>query len=237
MVTKKRSARISFGPPISVTGGPFTDARVNSHVVGGLTQVTIHGPGGPFTPYTVVEGSKHQLRPAATIVGVTRSSQQFIGWDGQQYLLKPTLASLFADNLEPVAKVSGSTATPILPAIVSSAPPSPGYSDVERLAEQMGEWDRELKRVARVAQAKRQYREEDARKDFPDLTLWKAVDNSNLSKVRRREFFKNPCQTFGSKDGRFDLIGELTGRAASSAYDIYKQRPNRKKRSPKSNSL
>jgi hypothetical protein len=105
------------------------------------------------------------------------------------------------------------------------------YSDRERLGERMGEWDRELRRIAKAARAKRQYHEANARVAFPDFTLWKAIDDSNLTPIRRCELFGQACQNVGRQDGRFELIGELTGMSPFTAYDIYKQRPSRKKRS------
>lgn len=102
-------------------------------------------------------------------------------------------------------------------------------SEPERIAT----WDDELKHISRAARAKRRYREEDARKAFPHFTLWQAIDNSNLTETRRTELFGQTCQQFAKQPGRFELIGELTGRSAASAYDMYKKRPNRKKRSSK----
>ncbi len=107
------------------------------------------------------------------------------------------------------------------------------YSDNERLGERMGEWDKELRRISTAARAKRQYNEESARMAFPDFTLWKALDDSNLTALRRCELFGQRCQNVGSQDGRFQLIGELTGISPFTAYDIYKRRPSRKKRRQK----
>jgi hypothetical protein len=100
----------------------------------------------------------------------------------------------------------------------------------ERLGEQMGQWDLELRRIAKAGQAKRQYHQENARIAFPDFTIWQAIDESNLSMLRRGELFGQACQRVASRDGRFELIGDLTGMSPYTAYDIYKQRPSRKKR-------
>lgn len=92
---------------------------VNSQAAGSSASVTISGTGGDLTAYTAVRGATELLRPSGTIVGVTPGSEQFVGWDGEQYHLKPTLASVLADNLEPVGKVSVvSTAMPTLPTII-----------------------------------------------------------------------------------------------------------------------
>jgi hypothetical protein len=131
-----------------------------------------------------------------------------------------------------IIEIADARPTPPTPSEQTSSP-SPSHDDSERLAEQMAEWNRDLVRISRAAQAKRQYQEKDARKDFPELTLWKALDDSNINPLRRREFFANPWQNFGTQVRRFDLIGQLTGRASSTAYDIYKRRPSRRKRSRK----
>ena len=109
-------------------------------------------------------------------------------------------------------------------------------SDKERLGAQMGEWDQELRRIARAARGKRKYDEENARNTFPDFTLWNAIDDSNLTKLRRFELFGSGCQNVGNRDGRFELIGEITGMSPYTAYDTYKLRPSRKKRVPKKRS-
>ena len=92
---------------------------VNSQASGGNALVTVSGTGGDLTAYPAVRGTTQAIRPSATIVGVTPGSTQFVGWDGQQFQLKPTLASVLSDNLEPVGRVSVvSTAAPTLPTIV-----------------------------------------------------------------------------------------------------------------------
>lgn len=92
---------------------------VNSQAAGSAAAVTISGTGGNLTSYPAVRGNTQSTRPSATIVGVTPGSDQFVGWNGETFQLKPTLASVLADNLEPVGKVSVvSTAPPTLPTIV-----------------------------------------------------------------------------------------------------------------------
>lgn len=91
---------------------------VNSAAYGGAVRVTVSGTGGLLTSYTAVKGRSQAVRPSATIVGVPPSVDRFVGWDGNQFLLKPTLAAVLADNLEPVGKVSVvSTGVPTLPTI------------------------------------------------------------------------------------------------------------------------
>lgn len=100
------------------SGGAFNQtnfAEVNSQAAGTSAAVTISGVGGLLSAYTAVKGAAQQVRPSATIVGVTPQSTQFVGFDGTSFALKPTLAAVLSDNLEPVGKVS----------VVSTAPPTP----------------------------------------------------------------------------------------------------------------
>lgn len=105
------------------SGGAFNQtnfAEVGSQVGGsGTALVTIGGPGGPLTPYAAVKGTAQVTRPSATVAGVAPNSTQFVGYDGTTFRLKPTLAAVLADDLEPVGKVSVvSTAAPVNPTIV-----------------------------------------------------------------------------------------------------------------------
>lgn len=81
-------------------------AVVNSQTAGSAAAVTISGPAGPLTGYAAQRGTTQYPRPSATVVGVPLGSEQFVGWNGETFELKPTLASVLADNLEPVGKVS-----------------------------------------------------------------------------------------------------------------------------------
>lgn len=92
---------------------------VNSAASGTAAAVTISGTGGELTSYPAVKGATQVIRPSATIVGVEPQSEQFVAWDGTGFQLKPTLAAVLTDGLEPVGKVSVvSTAIPTLPTIV-----------------------------------------------------------------------------------------------------------------------
>jgi hypothetical protein len=52
-------------------------------------------------------------------VGVTPGSDQFVGYDGTQYRLEPTLGAVLLDSLTPIGKVSVvDTGTPTLPVVV-----------------------------------------------------------------------------------------------------------------------
>lgn len=93
-------------------------AEVNSAASGSAAVVTIGGTGGPLTSYPAVRGTTQALRPSGTVVGVAPGTEQFVGWDGSGFQLKPTLAGVLADNLEPVGKASVvTTAPPTLPVI------------------------------------------------------------------------------------------------------------------------
>jgi hypothetical protein len=71
--------------------------------------VSISGPSSALTPYTAVKGTTQSLRPSATIVGAFLGPNEFVGYDGQSYQLRATLADVLADNLEPVGKVTFGT--------------------------------------------------------------------------------------------------------------------------------
>src|SRR5579859_1198053 len=81
-------------------------AMVVSSATGPSARVDISGPSGLFTPYTAVKGAKQSLRPSATIFGNGLSSSQFVGWDGTQYRLAPTLAEVLSNDLEPVGAIT-----------------------------------------------------------------------------------------------------------------------------------
>ncbi len=81
-------------------------AVVNARAAGSGSSISVSGTGGPFTPYTAVKGPVQQTRPSATIVGLAESTDQFVGWDGNQFQLRSTLAATLPDNLEPVGKVT-----------------------------------------------------------------------------------------------------------------------------------
>ena len=96
-------------------GGTFNQtnyAEVTSTSTGAGDVVSVNGPGGKYTPYTAVKGGVESLRPSATIVGLVQQSKQFVGWDGSQFRLQPSLATTLADNLEPVGVVTVGSPVP-----------------------------------------------------------------------------------------------------------------------------
>lgn len=62
-----------------------------------------------------------------------------------------------------------------------------GGLDLHRieLGAEIAEYNNDLKRISNAAKGKRRYSEEQARKDFKELRLWAAIDNSQLSRERR----------------------------------------------------
>ena len=105
------------------------------------------------------------------------------------------------------------------------------------LAIKFDRWNKELEHIATLAQGKRQFSEDQARKELPILDIWNAIDESRVTELRRREVFKHAAINFGDQERRFDFIGELTGRAGATAYDIYKNRPGRKSKRTRGKSV
>lgn len=103
-------------------GGAFNQTNlgtVTSEASGGAAIVQIQGAGGALTSLVAVKGSAQSVLPAGAVVNVVAGTDQFVGYDGSEYQLKPTLAAVLADNMTPIGKVSVvNTATPRLPTIV-----------------------------------------------------------------------------------------------------------------------
>lgn len=102
-------------------GGAFNQTNlgvVTSAAVGATALVEIQGAGGPLTSMVTLKGGQQGILPAATIIGVTPGSSQFVGRKGSTYILKPTLGALLDDGITPIGKVSVvGTGTPTLPVI------------------------------------------------------------------------------------------------------------------------
>lgn len=92
---------------------------VTSAAVGSTAEVQIQGASGPLTSLVAQKGPTQTALPGATIVGVTPGSDQFVGWDGSQYILRTTLGDLLAsDDITPIGKVSVvDTGVPVLPTV------------------------------------------------------------------------------------------------------------------------
>lgn len=95
-------------------------AVVTSVAVGSSAAVQVQGAGGSLTSLVTLKGSVQSVLPAATIVGVTPGSTQYVGADGEGgYVLRPTLGALLDDGITPIGKLSVvSTAAPTPPTIV-----------------------------------------------------------------------------------------------------------------------
>lgn len=92
---------------------------VSSSASGSTADVEISGANGPLTSLVAVKGQNLSVLPSATISNVPAGSTQFVAWNGSNYVLRPTLAAVLADNLTPIGKVSVVNAgTPRLPTIV-----------------------------------------------------------------------------------------------------------------------
>lgn len=98
-------------------------------------------------------------------------------------------------------------------------PPNP--QKVKR-GKKAAKYNEELKHIVDAAQAKQRYDYKAARKEFPELTFWQALDNSGWSRKEREEMFRNVYRSFGKRPDRFELIGKSIGRAGTTAYDDYK---------------
>jgi hypothetical protein len=110
-------------------------------------------------------------------------------------------------------------------------PPNP--QKVKR-GSQAAEYNEELKHIVDAAQAKQRYDYKTARKDFPRLALWKALDDIRLSRKERQEMFRDVYHSFGKQSGRFELIGKLMRRSSGTAvYDDYKAHLRAQKRKAK----
>lgn len=125
-------------------------AVVTSVAIGSSAAIQVQGAGGPLTSMVRVKGSTQQIRPAATIIGVAPSTTQYVGYDGDGYIVRPTLAALLDDDVEPVAKVSVvGTGTPTLPTIVPiiSGGQITGYNVTNGGAGASGDYDLTLENV------------------------------------------------------------------------------------------
>ncbi len=102
-------------------GGAFNQTNlgtVTSEASGSSANVNVQGASGPLTSLVRLKGSSQKVLPSATVIGVTPGSNLFVGFDGLQYRLQPTLAAVLADNLTPIGKVSVvDTGTPVLPSV------------------------------------------------------------------------------------------------------------------------
>lgn len=81
-------------------------ANVDSVAAGAAAIVRIYGKAGPTTQYPAVKGSAETILPSATIINVPLSSQQVVGFDGENYQVRGTLPQVLADGTTPTGAVS-----------------------------------------------------------------------------------------------------------------------------------
>jgi hypothetical protein len=100
-------------------------ATVDSVAAGGTASVRVYGPGGLGTGYTRQVGTHTIPRPSGTIVGMPYGDDKFVAYDGTQFQVTNTLATVLPDTWEPVGKVSiigngSGLVLPVIKAIVAS---------------------------------------------------------------------------------------------------------------------
>jgi len=101
------------------------------------------------------------------------------------------------------------------PQPLSSSEPS----GVER-GKKASQYDAELRRLGHSCKGKRRCDETQLRQEFPAFTIWKAIDDSRVSAIKREEFFSDPAARM--LQDRFDLIGGILGVSGARAYDYLK---------------
>lgn len=115
------SAATSPAVPLNITNY----ANIDSVAAGGSANIRIYGSGGPNTQWIGVKGGKETIFPSATIIGAPYNSEQYSGYDGEQYLVKKTLPEVFPDHVTPVGKVSivgsGAVVLPTVALVIDGA--------------------------------------------------------------------------------------------------------------------
>jgi hypothetical protein len=81
-------------------------ATVDSVAVGGTANIRVFGKGGPLTQYPAVKGAVETILPSATIINVPLSSQQVVGYDGNNYQVRTTLPQQLVDGIVPTGTLS-----------------------------------------------------------------------------------------------------------------------------------
>jgi hypothetical protein len=93
-------------------------AIVHGEVVASLdgTVIGVHGLGGPGTPFRAEKDGETIVLPSATIKGVSPIGGEYVAWDGERYVVRPTAESILADSrlmlVGPVKRVSNAVAKP-----------------------------------------------------------------------------------------------------------------------------
>lgn len=95
------SAAISEGAAFAQTNlGTVTSSQQS-----GTAAIHISGAGGTLTSMVRLKGGVQSILPPATIIGNALGSNNFVGYDGRNYAVKPTLGAVLLDSLIPVGKV------------------------------------------------------------------------------------------------------------------------------------
>jgi hypothetical protein len=92
---------------------------VTSAAVGSTAEVSVQGASGPLTNLVTQKGPTQSSLPGATIFGITPGSNQYVAYDGETYVVRPTLAGALADDSNtPIGAVSVvETGVPTLPVV------------------------------------------------------------------------------------------------------------------------
>jgi hypothetical protein len=78
---------------------------VTSSQGSGTAAIHISGAGGTLTSGVALKSGVQTILPPATIIGSALGSNNFVGFDGHSYQVKPTLGAVLLDGLRPVGKV------------------------------------------------------------------------------------------------------------------------------------
>lgn len=78
---------------------------VTSSQGAGTAEINIQGAGGTLTAGTGLKSGVQAVLPPATIIGNAIGSNNFTGFDGKVYAVKPTLGAVLLDSLRPIGKV------------------------------------------------------------------------------------------------------------------------------------
>jgi len=81
-------------------------ASVDSVSAGSTANVRVYGKAGPNTQYPSVKGAAETILPSATIINVPLSSEQVVGYDGENYQVRGTLPEVLEDSSTPIGAVS-----------------------------------------------------------------------------------------------------------------------------------
>lgn len=78
---------------------------VTSSQGSGTAAIHISGAGGTLTSGVALKSGFQTVLPPATIIGSALGSNNFVGFDGRSYFVKPTLGAVLLDSLRPIGKV------------------------------------------------------------------------------------------------------------------------------------